>query len=327
MPTRQVCVAAVQMDCAVGRSEENLAHAARWVESAARQGAELVLLPELAPGGYALSEELWSTAEPFDGCTTAWLRTQARRWGVYLGTSFLEAEGEHFYNSFVLATPEGEIAGRVRKSKPALFESYLFSGAGDPHVLTTALGRIGVAICYENLLFEHLRDLYHEGAELLLQPLAAGLPAEILPGDAARFYRMFTYDRTYFARTLGAPTVMANRCSVLPGPPQPAAKRIHGFLGLSIVVDADGAVKGELDGEEGVIVADVQMGGRKAAQPPRPFRRRWAIPPPWYAELWPLREAWGGRAYRHNERRRAAALAVSLRAAVQPTADQELIHA
>lgn len=319
MDTRKTRVAAVQLDCAVGRSEENLAHAAHWVEAAVRQGAELVLLPELAPGGYALSEELWSTAEPFDGCTTAWLRSQARRWGIYLGTSFLEAEGEHFYNSFVLATPEGEIAGRVRKSKPALFESYLFSGANDPHVLPTALGRIGVAICYENVLFEHLSDLYRQGVDLLLQPLAAGLPTQIVPGDAARFYRMFTYDRTYFARTLGAPTVMANRCSVLPGSPQPAAKRIHGFLGLSIVVDADGSVKGELDGEEGVIVADVQVGGgRRAAQPPRPFRRRWAVPPPWYAELWPLREAWAARAYRRNQRRKACALAAARRAVAPP---------
>jgi predicted amidohydrolase len=67
------------------------------------------------PGGYTLTEAIWDTAKPFDGTTTQWLRALAKRLNIYLGTSFIEADDEDFYNTFVLVNPLGQVAGRVRK--------------------------------------------------------------------------------------------------------------------------------------------------------------------------------------------------------------------
>jgi N-carbamoylputrescine amidase len=103
------------MACDLGDVQKNLARAPAFVEEAAAKGAQLVLLPELMPGGYTLTEEIWNTAEPFDGTTTRWLRQLGRQLGIYVGTSFLETDGEDFFNAFVLATLKGEIAGRVRR--------------------------------------------------------------------------------------------------------------------------------------------------------------------------------------------------------------------
>ena len=68
---RSLTVAAIQMRCEPLRTTENLAHAETFVEQAAAQGAELVLLPELMPGGYLLTEEIWSTAEQVTGPSVA----------------------------------------------------------------------------------------------------------------------------------------------------------------------------------------------------------------------------------------------------------------
>ena len=69
-----------------------------------------------------------------------------------MGTSFLEAEREHFFNTFVLIKPDGQEAGRVRKQSSALFEFFFVKGHGGPHVLDTEFGKVGVGICYENQL-------------------------------------------------------------------------------------------------------------------------------------------------------------------------------
>jgi len=130
------------------------------------------------------------TIEPFNGRTVEWLTSLAQGLKVYLGTTFLEAEGEDFFNTFALATPDGAIAGRVRKSPPASLEAYFYRAGSGTHVIDTGLGRVGVGICYENLLFAHLRDLYHASVDLVLQLAVAGRPKPFIPGDLERFDHM-----------------------------------------------------------------------------------------------------------------------------------------
>ena len=122
---RTLRVAAVQVPSRNGAIAENLAHAEAFVAEAARQGAALVLLPEFLPTGYLLAPEIWHAAEPAVGPTVRWLSAQALRHGVFVGTSFLEADGDDFINTFVLAAPDGSEAGRVWKQTPAVFEAFV----------------------------------------------------------------------------------------------------------------------------------------------------------------------------------------------------------
>lgn len=107
MKPNTLTVATIQIACQLGERDVNLENATKYVEQAAQQGAELVLLPEMMPGGYTLNEAIWETAEPFDGPSTRWMRALSRRLKLYLGTSFLEADGENFYDTFVLTGPDG----------------------------------------------------------------------------------------------------------------------------------------------------------------------------------------------------------------------------
>ncbi len=316
---KTVRVAAVQVESRPGRVQENLAHAAPFVEQAARRGAALVLLPELLPGGYLLAESIWETAEPFAGPTTAWLAATARRLGIYLGATFAEAEGEDFYNTFALAAPTGEIAGGVRKTPPASLEAHFFRSGGGSHVIETPLARIGVAICYEGLLFERLTELYAADVELVLQPAAAGRPLPMRQGDEALFDEMICGAAPIHARALGAPVVYANRTGPLRTPlPGYEHEMVSCFPGLSRIVDGDGSLLAELGDEEGVVVADVHTaGGRKSAEPPQPYinpldaSTQWAVPVPWYAPMWPQTQADGERGYAANAARRSRAATIA----------------
>ena len=306
-------LAAVQIDCRPGAVAHNLAHAETMVATAVEQEAALVLLPELMPSGYMATEEIWDSAETIDGKSVEWLLSTAKRLGVYLGFSFLEAEGEHFYNAFVLSNPEGKMLGRVRKNPPASIEAYFYKAGSDRHVIETEIGRIGVGICYENLLYDQMCFLHKEDVDLVLSPAAAGRPKPFIPGDSKRFDKMLVNNRSVFAETHGAPVIMANRVGPLETElPGNLPYLRSSFPGLSSIVDSDGTVKAELGDGEGIIVADVGLGHRaERNRAPKRYGHRWGIPVPWYAFIWPLTQKWGEKNYAGNPRRKARALSVS----------------
>lgn len=300
------------MNCEPGAVSANLNRAEKFAADAAAQGAKLVLLPELMPSGYLTTEEIWNYAQTIDGPVVKWSQHTAARLGVYLGFSFLEVEQDDFYNAFVLIGPTGECLGRVRKNPPASIEAYFFRGGADRHVIETAIGRIGVGICYENLLYDHMCLLHSEKVDLVLSPAAAGRPKAILPGDVDRFERMLVRGRAVIAKTLAVPVVLANRAGPLetdlPGP-LPYLK--SSFPGLSSIVDFDGTVKACLRDEEGFIVADVTLNaGAHPMEKPEKYGRMWAIPVPWYAFLWPMTQRMGEKRYASNPRRRMQALSL-----------------
>lgn len=265
------------------------------------------------PSGYFLTEEIWDCAEPWNGPTCAWLTALARRMGIYLGTSFLEAEGEDFYNTFALATPEGEIAGRVRKTPPASLEAYFYRSGNTQHVTETEIGRIGVGICYENLLFERLNYLVQSSVDMVLQPAAAGRLKPMRAGDLELFDRMVDRWAPRYARVLGVPVVLADRAGQIQTPlPGGYGEFNSSFSGLSQIVDSDSSIKAKLGEGEGVIVAEVCLDpDRKRTAKPRCFGKMWALPMPWYAFIWPDTQKEGEQAYAINERRIERALHVS----------------
>lgn len=300
---RKVRVAAIQMVCDAGKVRDNLKHAQEMVEEAVKKGAELVLLPELMPSGYMATEAIWDYAETMDGQSVTWLKAVAEEHKIYLGFTFLEAEGEDFYNTFILATPKGDIAGRVRKSPPASIEANFYKAGNDPHVIETELGRIGVSICYENLLYDRICELSKLSVDIVLSPSAAGRPKAILPGDVRRFENMLKQWRGLYGQVLGVPNVIANRVgpleTELPGM-LPYLK--SSFPGLSVITDSDGKVLKKLGEEEGIIVADVHLDpNRKKTALPKCHGKMWAMPVPWYAFIWPMTQKTGEKAYNKSQ--------------------------
>ena len=314
-------VAAVQMESKNGLVEANLQHATPLVNRAADMGARLVLLPEFMPPGYVFTTAIWKGAEPKEGPTARWLKETSKRLGIWLGTSFLEADGEDFFNTFVLATPDGREAGRVRKQTPASCEAYFTRGYAGPHVMETELGQIGVGICYENQLAYVPRIMCRQSVDLLLMPHSIPLLMRSLffsSGQVERYRNAVKDLAVRYARMLGVPVVMTNKCglwvSPMPGIPFPVQR--SSFPGLSAVADSDGTLKAQMGDEEGVIVEDVRLDPSRKIHKVPPNYGRWAWKDPYgFSRLLriatPVTEACGRLWYSLSMERRRRARAVS----------------
>ena len=154
----------------------------RWVESAAREGAQLLVFPEY--GGMELASlfgpeverDLHRQLEAVAGLEREVAdlhRDLARRTGVYILSASAPAQAGdgRYHNRARLTSPEG-MAGVQDKIVMTRFEreQWGVSGGQDLRVFSTPFGRIGVAICYDVEFPLIARRLVEAGAELILAP-------------------------------------------------------------------------------------------------------------------------------------------------------------
>jgi predicted amidohydrolase len=156
--------------------EENLANAQRYVQEAARLGAQIACLPESYPGPWR-APVTWT---PIAGVCEI-----AREAGIYIIAGFAEpidSEGMRCYNSLALVSPEGSVVGTYRRTTPE-HAPWIYKGgdfwdfdwipSAELPVFETELGTIGLLICSEVYAPELSRILALKGAELIFIP--AGL--------------------------------------------------------------------------------------------------------------------------------------------------------
>lgn len=309
--TRRLRLAVVQAPGAPGAGHLNLV--GDLVRQAAAQGAELVLLPELFSSPFHFDPAVWQWATPRDGEIEQFLRATAREAGVYLGGSYLEVRGEDFFNTFALASPAAEIVGRVGKAHPCSLERCIFAPSPGPQVIATELGRVGVAICYDNTIRAVADRLLGEAPDLWLMPMSAPLLPYSLSGKAgvARYLRDLRDSPAGMARHFGIPVALANKFGPWQAPmPGWFPKVSSHFPGASRIVDSDGGERAVAADAVGVCVADVTLDpARKRLVVPPEFdgNRPWMSPPPLDYRLFPFYEWWGARHYRRHPQRAALA--------------------
>jgi predicted amidohydrolase len=172
-------VAAVQLNFTNDKAR-NVAAAERLVRAAAKDGAELIALPEkwnLLAGG----EELLAGAEPLDGPSLGAARDWARELGIHLlaGSICERGEGAAF-NTSVLIAPDGRDLAAYRKIHMFDVEvggvSYRESEFERPgeEIVTAEVGGLGVglSVCYDLRFPELYRILALRGARLFTIPSA-----------------------------------------------------------------------------------------------------------------------------------------------------------
>jgi predicted amidohydrolase len=174
--------AAAQMT-STGDRQRNLDTALRLVGEAAGLGARLVGLPENF-SFMGRDEDRIAGAETIEGPTVSALREVARARKIFvLAGSIAEkvdAPGKTA-NTSVLLSDAGEVLATYRKIH--LFDVDIPDGAryaesetvlpGDrPVVAETALGRVGLTVCYDLRFPELYRELADRGAEVVTIPAA-----------------------------------------------------------------------------------------------------------------------------------------------------------
>jgi N-carbamoylputrescine amidase len=223
-------IACIQMEPHVGARRDNVACSIRHIESAAKNGASLVVLPELANSGYVFADrdEAFSLAEELPNGATAQLFTEAaRRLGIHIVAGIAERAGERLYNSAIFTGPSGPI-GVYRKLHLWGDEKRFFEPGdlGVP-VFDTPLGRIAIAICYDGWFPEIYRLAATRGADLVCMP-TNWVPMPAQPDDRPA---MATTLAMAAAHSNGLAIACANRIGTERGQP---------FIGQSLIVGGDG---------------------------------------------------------------------------------------
>jgi predicted amidohydrolase len=173
--------AAVQLNSQEDK-QRNLEVAERLVRAAARDGAELVCLPEKwnLLGG---SEALVEGAEPLDGPSLSAARVWARDLRIHLvaGSIAERVEGhDRLFNTSVLIGPQGDDVATYRKIHMFDVEvggvTYRESDheEGGEEIVSAPLGELelGLSVCYDLRFPELYRILAVRGARIITVPSA-----------------------------------------------------------------------------------------------------------------------------------------------------------
>lgn len=240
--------------------EENIQKADSLIRLAKKEGAELVLLPELFEGRYFCQIEDYdnfSLAENFqDSKTLKHFQEIAKETHMVLPISFFERSGNCFFNSLAMIDSDGKIVGLYRKSHIPTGECYeekFYFTPGDSgfQVFTTHVGKIGIGICWDQWFPETARILALKGAEILLFPTAIG-SEPVLPKDSKSHWQNVM--KGHAASNI-MPVLASNRVGV-----EEAKNSSMKFFGSSFIADQHGDFVTEMNREEeGIRVAEFDL--------------------------------------------------------------------
>jgi N-carbamoylputrescine amidase len=210
-----VNAAAIQMSMSQDK-HANVQKAKRLVAEAAKNGANIILLPELFEGLYFckdMDEKYFSWAKPLkNNGLIQEFQALSRDLGVVLLVSYFEKADAEYFNSLVVIDADGSVMDNYRKTHipdgPGYEEKFYFK-PGDTgfKVFATAIGKIGVGICWDQWFCETARALTLMGAEIIFYPTAIGSEPEIELDSKEHWQRV----QMGHAATNTVPVVVANR--------------------------------------------------------------------------------------------------------------------
>jgi predicted amidohydrolase len=161
-------VAVAQMDCVLGDVPANLERIETLARAAHADGAQLVILPECATTGYFVGDRVRELATPADGPVTDRLARLADDLGIHLAVGLIEAAGGDTFDCLALFVPGAGLRAMYRKVHLFAGERALFRTGETPCIVDTALGRLGLTVCYDLMFPEYIRGLVLGGAELIV---------------------------------------------------------------------------------------------------------------------------------------------------------------
>ncbi len=272
---RPLVVALAQMGPADEDMGEQLARLLALIDRAARAGAKLCCLPELALTAYFPAVPLpdpinQGLSLPDPRLQSLLTRAAESRMALVLG--YGESDGSVLHNTAAVFHGDGRLLGQYRKmhlpanffgasGQVANFEKFYFrpGDIGFP-VFELEWGRVGIQICYDRNFPEGFRCLALAGAELIVVPTCA--PTFGIPW-AVEMWEMLLRVRAY-----------ENGCFVL-GVNKVGKEGETEFFGRSLVASPLGGpplAVAQGNGDE-LLVVTLDLADVRAARRRRPFMR------------------------------------------------------
>ena len=167
-----------------GDKESMIQKHEKYAHEAAAQGAQVMCFQELFYGPYfcqVQDAQFYGFAERIpDGPTTRRMQDLAKQTGMVLIVPMYEEDERTagiYYNTAAVIDPDGTFLGKYRKTHiphiTGFWEKFYFrpGNLGYP-VFETAIGKVGVYICYDRHFPEGARALGLNGAEIVFEPSA-----------------------------------------------------------------------------------------------------------------------------------------------------------
>ena len=227
-----------------------------YVEEAAKQGAQVMCFQELFSGPYFCQiqdPKYYSLTEPIpDGPTTRLMQDLAKKHHLVLVVPMYEEDITGvYYNTAAVIDADGMYLGKYRKTHiphvSGFWEKFYFKpgNLGYP-VFNTAVGKVGVYICYDRHFPEGARMLGLHGAEMVFIPSATSR------GLSMHLWRI---EQTSHAIANGYFVGTINRVG------QEAEFGPNDYYGTTYFCDPRGQFVGEVasDREEQLIVRDIDL--------------------------------------------------------------------
>ena len=165
-----------------GDKESMIQKHEKAAHEASKQGAQVMLFQELFYGPYfcqVQDPQYYSYTELIpDGPTTVRMQDLAKQTGMVLVVPMYEEDGQAsgiYYNTAAVIDADGSYLGKYRKTHiphvKGFWEKFYFrpGNTGYP-VFETAVGKVGVYICYDRHFPEGARALGLNGAEMVFIP-------------------------------------------------------------------------------------------------------------------------------------------------------------
>jgi predicted amidohydrolase len=187
-------IALAQISCDQGNKEKNLETIKENVVRAKREGAQLVIFPELSLTGYVVRDQIYELAERIPGPSTRVVEKLAKENELHIIFGMpetCEKTQATLYNSAVLVGPNGFIGKYHKMYLPthSIFEEKRYFRPGyQVAVYDTGLGKIGLVICYDIYFPEVTRLTRLKGAQLIVCISAS-------PGIRRSFFETLTAAR------------------------------------------------------------------------------------------------------------------------------------
>lgn len=187
-----VKVAVIQDSSIPFDADKTTKKACRLIEEAAKNGAELAVLPEAFLGTYPKGLtfdspvgkrhpegredylKYYSGAVEVDGVEVREVAAAAKDNNIFVVIGIIEKGGNTLYCTIVFIDPKKGVVGKRRKLMPTGSERLVW-GFGDGSTLDVVksdLGSIGAVICWENYMPSLRAAMYGQGVEIYCAPTA-----------------------------------------------------------------------------------------------------------------------------------------------------------
>jgi predicted amidohydrolase len=170
----KIRLALAQISSKRGDKEANLKKMEETTAKAKAQSADLVIFPELALTGYVIRDQIYELAETIPGPSIKRMEELARKTGLHIVFGMPEQSEKTratLFNTAAFIGPESFI-GKYRKMylpTHSVFEEKRYFRPGyQTAAYDTALGKIGLCVCYDLFFPEVTRLARLKGAQLII---------------------------------------------------------------------------------------------------------------------------------------------------------------